>query len=114
MGWIEDVHAVGQDYAMTATILWCGIITAEPLANQLIRRLPMAKLLAGGICIWSIVSVTEQRQSRVALANCLPQLLIGIGFSMSIPPVFALRYLLGFFESLIGECQGDHFRWTGC
>ncbi|RSH83548.1 uncharacterized protein EHS24_007236 [Apiotrichum porosum] len=83
MGWIEDVHAVGQDYAMTATILWCGIITAEPLANQLIRRLPMAKLLAGGICIWSI-------------------LLIGIGFSMSIPPVFALRYLLGFFESLIG------------
>jgi sugar phosphate permease len=30
------------------------------------------------------------------------QLLLGIGFSMSMPPVFALRFLLGFFESLIG------------
>ncbi|RSH86801.1 uncharacterized protein EHS24_005074 [Apiotrichum porosum] len=83
MNWITDVGAVGQDYALTTTVLWCGIILAEPFANQLIRRLPMAKLLAGGIVIWSV-------------------LLLGIGFSMSMPPVFALRFLLGFFESLIG------------
>jgi len=57
MGWIHDVDAKGQEYAMTSTILWCGIILGEPFANQLIRRLPMAKLLAGGIFIWSIVRI---------------------------------------------------------
>ncbi|KIR28475.1 hypothetical protein I307_05905 [Cryptococcus deuterogattii 99/473] len=60
MGWIHDVGAVGQDYSLTGTLLWCGIIFGEPL------------------------------------------LLFGLGFSLSIPPVFAIRFLLGFFESLVG------------
>ncbi|WOO79139.1 putative transporter [Vanrija pseudolonga] len=85
MGWLKDVNAKGQDFSLTTTILWCGIIMAEPLANQCVRRLPLAKLLAGGMVIWSI-------------------LLFGLGFSMSIPPVLAIRFLLGFFESLVGPC----------
>ncbi|XAO24864.1 hypothetical protein I312_103673 [Cryptococcus bacillisporus CA1280] len=83
MGWIHDVGAVGQDYSLTGTLLWCGIIFGEPLANQCVRRLPLRQLLVGGIVVWS-------------------GLLFGLGFSLSIPPVLAIRFLLGFFESLVG------------
>lgn len=31
MGWIDDVGAKGQDYALTNTVLWCGIILGEPV-----------------------------------------------------------------------------------
>ena len=55
MGWITDVGAVGNQYAMCSTILWCGIILGEPLANQCIRLLPLSKLLSIGIFIWSAV-----------------------------------------------------------
>lgn len=76
MGWITDVNAVGQDYSLTSTLLWCGIIVGEPVvsphslslpghalkdslqANQFVRRLPLGKLLAGGIFIWSAVRDT--------------------------------------------------------
>lgn len=34
MGWIHDVGAVGQDYSLTGTLLWCGIIFGEPLVNS--------------------------------------------------------------------------------
>jgi sugar phosphate permease len=50
-----------------------------------VRRLPIAKLLGVGMLIWSA-------------------LLMGLGFSLSIPPVFAIRFLLGLFESLVGPC----------
>ncbi|OWT36143.1 hypothetical protein C362_06177 [Cryptococcus neoformans Bt1] len=83
MGWINDVGAVGQDYSLTGTLLWCGIISGEPLANQCVRRLPLRQLLVGGIVVWS-------------------GLLFGLGFSLSMPPVLAIRFLLGFFESLVG------------
>ncbi|WVQ83739.1 hypothetical protein IAT38_005883 [Cryptococcus sp. DSM 104549] len=83
MGWINDVGAKGQDYSLTGTLLWCGIIFGEPVANQCVRRLPLRELLSGGIVIWSA-------------------LLFGLGFSLSMPPVLAIRFLLGFFESLVG------------
>lgn len=38
---------------MTATLLWVGIMTGEPLANQLVRRLPIAKLLAASMITWT-------------------------------------------------------------
>ncbi|KZO90461.1 MFS general substrate transporter, partial [Calocera viscosa TUFC12733] len=85
MGWQADVGAVGQDYSLTSTLLWCGIIVGEPIANQCVRRLPLGKLLSGGIFIWSA-------------------LLMGLAFSLNIPAVFGVRFLLGFFESLIGPC----------
>ncbi|ORY31060.1 major facilitator superfamily domain-containing protein [Naematelia encephala] len=85
MGWQADVGAVGQDYSLTGTLLWCGIVLGEPFANQAVRRFPLGKLLSGGIFIWSA-------------------LLLGLTFSLSIPPVFAIRFLLGFFESLVGPC----------
>lgn len=49
------------------------------------RRFPLAKLLGTGMIIWSA-------------------LLLGLGFSLSVPPVFAIRFLLGLFESLVGPC----------
>ena len=55
MGWLVDVQAKGQDYASTSTLFWCGIIIGEPIVNQLIRRLPVAKILAASMLIWSIV-----------------------------------------------------------
>ena len=33
MGWQKDVGAVGQDYALTSTFLWAGIIVGEPLVR---------------------------------------------------------------------------------
>jgi hypothetical protein len=60
MGWQTHVGAVGQDYALTSTMwvpvifgveialtlrLWIGIIIGEPIVNQFVRRLPVAKVL---------------------------------------------------------------------
>lgn len=83
MGWQADVGAVGQDYALTSTFLWVGIIVGEPIANQLVRRLPLGKLIGIAIIIWSA-------------------LLLGLAFSLSIIPVFVIRALLGFSESVVG------------
>lgn len=97
MGWQESVGAKGQDYALTSTCLWIGIIVGEPIvsplyslgdrvdvqANQCVRKLPLAKLLSAGTFVWSA-------------------LLMGIAFSLNVKAVFALRFLLGLFESLIG------------
>ena len=33
MGWQKDVGAAGQDYALTSTIFYCGIICGEPLVR---------------------------------------------------------------------------------
>ena len=33
MGWQDDVGAKGQDYALTSTFLWIGIILGEPVAS---------------------------------------------------------------------------------
>ncbi|WWD03389.1 hypothetical protein V865_001441 [Kwoniella europaea PYCC6329] len=53
MGWQKDVGAVGQDYALTSTLLWVGIICGEPIVNQFVRKLPVAKVLGISIVIWS-------------------------------------------------------------
>ena len=33
MGWLPDIGTQGQDYALTSTILWIGIIAGEPLVS---------------------------------------------------------------------------------
>ncbi|ODN77029.1 hypothetical protein L202_05573 [Cryptococcus amylolentus CBS 6039] len=86
MGWLEDVGAKGQDFSLTTTLLWCGIIIGEPVANQLVRRLSLRYILSGGIFIWSA-------------------LIIGLGFSFNIHAVFGVRFLLGFTESVVGPCM---------
>ncbi|KAI9631747.1 major facilitator superfamily domain-containing protein [Dioszegia hungarica] len=85
MGWIQDVNAQGQDYALTSTMLWIGIIVGEPLVNQCIRKYPVAKVLGGSMVVWSL-------------------LVVGLAFALSIPPVLAIRFLLGFFESSFSPC----------
>lgn len=56
MGWQKDVGAVGQDYALTSTFLWAGVIVGEPVVNQLNRRLPVAKVLGVSMLMWTAVS----------------------------------------------------------
>jgi hypothetical protein len=34
MGWLEDVGAQGQDFALTSTLMWIGIICGEPIVGQ--------------------------------------------------------------------------------
>ncbi|KAK6909677.1 hypothetical protein L486_00676 [Kwoniella mangroviensis CBS 10435] len=85
MGWQKDVGAVGQDYALTSTLLWVGIICGEPIVNQFVRKLPVAKVLGISIVIWSA-------------------LVMGLAFSLDVKPVFAIRFLLGFFESSFSPC----------
>jgi hypothetical protein len=38
MGWQEDVGAKGQDFAMTSTVMWIGIIAGEPLVYHDFHR----------------------------------------------------------------------------
>jgi hypothetical protein len=33
MGWQTNVGAKGQDFALTSTFLWCGIIAGEPIVR---------------------------------------------------------------------------------
>lgn len=33
MGWLDDVNAKGQDYALTSTVMWIGFIIGEPLVS---------------------------------------------------------------------------------
>lgn len=33
MGWRQDVGAQGQDYAMTGTMLWAGLMCGEPIVS---------------------------------------------------------------------------------
>lgn len=84
-GWQTHVNAVGQDYALTSTLLWCGVIVGEPIVNQFVRKFPVAKVLGFSMIIWSA-------------------LVIGLAFSLSIPPVFGIRFLLGLFESSFQPC----------
>lgn len=85
MGWLEDVGAQGQDYALTSTFFWIGLIAAEPFANHLVQRLPVAKVLSCAMMIWTA-------------------LLFGLAFSFDMRPVFAIRVLLGISESVFGPC----------
>ena len=34
MGWQENVHAKGNDYALTSTLLWAGVVCGEPLVSN--------------------------------------------------------------------------------
>ena len=56
MGWRQDVGAQGQDYAMTGTMLWVGVMCGEPFAAQLVRRFPIAKMLSCTMVTWTAVS----------------------------------------------------------
>lgn len=38
MGWLPDIGAKGQDYALTSTVLWAGIIAGEPLVSDSLCR----------------------------------------------------------------------------
>lgn len=80
MGWLEDTGAQGQDYAFTSTYMWIGFIIGEPIATQLVRRFPVAKVLAISMVFWTAMA-------------------FGLAFSLSMPPVFATRFMIGFFES---------------
>lgn len=56
MGLLADTNMVGQDYALTSTFLWCGVIVGELPANRIVQMLPVAKLLSGALILWGIVS----------------------------------------------------------
>ena len=85
MGWPQDLKMKGQDYALTSTFLWVGIIIGEPIVNQFIRKFPVAKVLGISMVIWSA-------------------LVLGLAFSWHPIPVFVIRALLGLFESSFGPC----------
>lgn len=61
MGWQQDVGAVGQDYALTSTFLWAGVIVGEPIINQLNRRCPVAKVLGYSMIVWTGVSTSRSK-----------------------------------------------------
>jgi hypothetical protein len=122
MGWQADVGAKGQDYALTSTFLWIGIIVGEPIVSakrecwepslmiktgQPVRPSPAsrqgARHLDGDLDSGRWFS---RGVGRWGSAHSLTgfQLLLGITFSLNVAPVFALRALLGFFESSFSPC----------
>lgn len=38
MDWLPDIKATGQDYALTSTMLWIGIVAGEPLVGRPLPR----------------------------------------------------------------------------
>lgn len=99
MGWPQDLGMKGQDYALTSTFLWIGIIVGEPIVsylggnvqiqgqsslqvNQFIRKFPVAKVLGISMVVWSAVSIPSPGEphnqltcsarlgSRLRVASC--------------------------------------------
>lgn len=83
MGWRKNVGAVGQDYALTSTFLYVGIIIGEPIVshhlgtvnrsplltdprqvNQCIRRFPVAKILGYSMVCWTAVRSLQHSTVR--------------------------------------------------
>ncbi|OCF36980.1 hypothetical protein I316_01578 [Kwoniella heveanensis BCC8398] len=85
MGWLEDVGAKDQDYALSSTVLWIGLVAGNPVASQLIRRFPVAKVLAASMLVWT-------------------GLAFALVFSLSVPPILANRAILGLFEASFNPC----------
>ncbi|KAF2008629.1 MFS general substrate transporter [Aaosphaeria arxii CBS 175.79] len=85
MGWQKDVGAKGQDYALTSTFLWAGVIVGEPIINQLNRRFPIAKVLGFSMCMWTA-------------------LVFALGFTKNVSGVWAIRFFLGMFEAAFAPC----------
>lgn len=44
MGWQDDVGAKGQDYALTSTMLWIGIIIGEPVVRLVFHTVSLETL----------------------------------------------------------------------
>ncbi|ODO05141.1 hypothetical protein L198_01829 [Cryptococcus wingfieldii CBS 7118] len=82
MGWIEDVGDKGQDFSLTTTLLWIGIIAGEPFVSDL------------------LLSIRYMLTRNVYKADR-----IGLGFSFNVRAVFGLRFLLGFTESVVSPCM---------
>jgi hypothetical protein len=108
----------GQDYALTSTFVWIGIIVGAPIftplcvcvftvkgefpANRAIQVFPAAKLLGASMIIWGLV---RRFPYAASLLTHIPlQLLIPSGLILDYRPLFAFRFLLGFFESVIAPC----------
>lgn len=133
MGWLEDVRAQGQDYAMTGTLLWIGIMAGEPIVSWSLTptsssaddHSPTSSSVvypSPSFCAlpWSFGQRYVSPKSLKINPHCpLPlslthpifnfslthvQLAFGLAFSFSIPPVWGIRFLLGFFESTFGPC----------
>ncbi|WVQ66271.1 uncharacterized protein L199_004450 [Kwoniella botswanensis] len=85
MGWLEDVNASGQDYALSSTVLWIGLVAGNPVASQLIRRFPVAKVLAASMLVWT-------------------GLAFWLTFTLDVPQILANRAILGFFEASFNPC----------
>jgi hypothetical protein len=45
---------VGQDYALTTTTFWIGLIIGELPANRLIQILPLGKFLSVSVFLWAV------------------------------------------------------------
>lgn len=125
MGWQANVGAKGQDYALTSTFLYIGIIVGEPIVCfQLPCEIwrwrkcgtsdadhtgqPVCPEIPRGQDPGRVHDLLDCGESEV-ITKChshqlTRQLLFGLTFSLSIPPVFAIRCLLGFFESSFNPC----------
>ena len=43
MGWQEDVGAEGQDFALTSTVLWIGLVAGNPIVG-IVSAQPLCQL----------------------------------------------------------------------
>ncbi|KZO91405.1 MFS general substrate transporter [Calocera viscosa TUFC12733] len=83
MGLQADTGMVGQDYALTNTVLWIGVIVGELPANRLVQVLPLAKFVSISLILWGCV-------------------LFIMGFMRNVKAILALRFILGLLESVSG------------
>ena len=116
MGWLEDINAQGQDYALTSTVMWIGILVGEPIVSTLAYIDESCSRVTGR----SIDSTASCGQTPCGLNGYLDrgttlsassldlqltkQLCFWLAFSKTVPPILANRALMGFFESTFNPC----------
>lgn len=104
MGWQEDVGAKGQDFAMTSTVMWIGIIAGEPLVGRSHSMSDRGTKTAGKSTCQTIPYRQDPRCVDVHLDSCMSysvfyiqgvdltfQLLFGLAFTFTIPPILGNR-----------------------
>lgn len=83
-GIVQDAHLVGKQYSWLGSILYLAQLVAQPIAALTLVKLPTGKVIASAVFLWG--------STLCIMSACT-----------NFRSLLALRFMLGLFESLIGE-----------
>lgn len=95
-GIVSDAHLVGKQYSWLGSILYLAQLVAQPIAALTLVKLPTGKVIASAVFLWG--------STLCIMSACT-----------NFKSLLALRFMLGLFESLIGEHgtkPAQDFSWS--